>query len=126
MDTQTNNKVIFGKMLRWQLLATMFVTTLAGLLVGVHGALSGLVGGLIALVGAFIGAKVATSNKNNAASTVLVSMLKGEGVKILVIATLLFAAFKLYTALVPMALIVGLGASAIFSGAAIANLSDQS
>ena len=49
-------------------------------------------------------------------------MFKGEAVKIFVIALLLFVTFKAYSDLVPMALIIGLAASAILSGAAFFGL----
>jgi ATP synthase protein I len=49
-------------------------------------------------------------------------MLKAEAVKILVIALLLFLTFKLYQQLVPIALILGLAASAILSGATFVGL----
>jgi ATP synthase protein I len=51
-------------------------------------------------------------------------MLKAEAVKILVIAVLLFLVFKLYQQLVPVALIAGLAAAALFSGAALAKVNE--
>ena len=56
------------------------------------------------------------------AGAILIAMLKGEAVKIFVIALLLFITFKVYSDLVPMALIIGLAASAILSGAAFFGL----
>jgi ATP synthase protein I len=53
---------------------------------------------------------------------VLINMLKAEAVKIVLIALLLLIAFKLYKQLVPMALMAGLAASALFSGAALSKL----
>ena len=55
----------------------------------------------------------------------LVALLKAEVVKIGVIALVLLAAFKLYVGLVPLALIGGLAAAALMSGAALRTLDEQ-
>lgn len=115
------NSGVVGKMLRWQLSATAVVAIIALVLASEHAAVSALLGGLSATVGALCGAIVAqrVRNKTNV-SEILGSMLKGEGVKIIVIVALLFCIFKFYQQLVPFALIAGLAVGAIFSGAAIA------
>ncbi len=116
---------VVGKMLRWQLSATVIVAIIALVLVSTHAGISAMLGGLSAMIGAFCGAVVSQRirNKTNA-SEILGSMLKGEGVKIVVIVTLLFCIFKFYQQLVPFALIAGLAVGAIFSGAAIAKTTD--
>jgi ATP synthase protein I len=119
------NSGIIGKMLRWQLAATIVVAIIALVLVGKHAGVSAMLGGLTAMIGALCGAMVSqrARNKTNA-SEILGSMLKGEGVKIIVIVALLFCIFKFYQQLVPFALIAGLAVGAIFSGAAIAKTQD--
>jgi ATP synthase protein I len=77
-----------------------------------------------AVLGGLAGAMIARSgDKKNNAGAILITMLKAEAVKIFVIALLLFLTFKLYNEhLVPIALILGLAASAILSGAAFFGL----
>lgn len=122
---QSNNGLatttIYSKMMRWQVSATAVVAVLAYILSGVHACLSVLAGGFAVLVGAFIAAKIAARSEGNTEPTaVLFNLLKAEAIKIVVIAVLLFATFKVYQQLVPFALIAGLAAAAIFSGAALA------
>lgn len=118
----TNN--VFNEMLRWQLSATAVVAAIALLISGLHAGLSAVAGGLSVVIGAFIASKIARRHKKDA-SAILINLLKAEAVKILVIVVLLFITFKVYKQLVPFALIVGLAAAALFSGAAISKLNDD-
>jgi ATP synthase protein I len=122
---------VYKQMLKWQLLATISVAVVVfvlakiiGVASPVHSALSALAGGMSAVVGGLAGAMIAKSgDKKNDAGAILITMLKAEAVKILVIGILLFLIFKLYNEhLVPIALILGLAASAILSGAAFIGL----
>ncbi len=130
MDNLNNglaSKNVFSKMLRWQLTATVVVAVIAMFISGTHACISALVGGSAVIIGAFIGSKIAQrSDKKKDASAILFNLLKAEAVKILVIVVLLFITFKVYKQLVPFALIVGLAAAALFSGAAISKLDDDS
>lgn len=122
----TNTAVVFEKMLRWQISVTSIVVIIAFLLAGVHAGLSALLGGLSVVIGAFFASKVAQRSDNKSdASAILVNLLKAEATKILVIVVLLFITFKVYKQLVPFALIAGLAAAAIFSGAAMAKLNNE-
>jgi len=118
---------VFKQMAKWQILVTLAVALISGYFSGVPGALSAMAGGGSVIVGAFVGSLIAKSNENKKnPSAILVGLLKAEGAKIIVIATLLLIVFKVYaTHLVPLALIVGLGASAIMSGAAILSLNEK-
>ena len=122
---------VYKQMLKWQLLATVSVAVLAFILAKIFGAVSGqyaaisaLAGGMSAVFGGLAGAMIARrGDKKNDAGAILITMLKAEAVKIFVIALLLFLTFKLYNEhLVPIALILGLAASAILSGAAFFGL----
>jgi ATP synthase protein I len=118
-----NTADIYKQMSKWQLLATLVVALLAFFMAGIHAAVSALAGGLSAVIGGFIGGRIAkTGDKKQEAGAILIAMLKAEAVKIIVIALLLFLTFKLYQQLVPVALIVGLAASAILSGATFVGL----
>jgi ATP synthase protein I len=114
-------KDVFKNMLRWQLIATLVVATIALMLSNVHAGISALVGGMSVVIGAFVASRIAQRNYSDA-SAVLINMLKAEAVKIVLIALLLLIAFKLYKQLVPVALMAGLAASALFSGAALSKL----
>lgn len=117
---------VFSKMLRSQLIATIVVTIMAFAISGLHAGSSALLGGLSVVVSAFIAIKVAEkSNQNKDATVILINLLKAEAVKIILIVILLFIVFKVYAQLVPFALIAGLAASALFSGAAITKLDDE-
>lgn len=117
---------VFSKMLRSQLIATIVVTIIAFAISGLHAGSSALLGGLSVVVSAFIALKVAEkSNQNKDATVILINLLKAEAVKIILIVILLFIVFKVYPQLIPLALIAGLAASALFSGAAITKLDDE-
>ena len=123
IGNETKNKV-YKEMLRWQTLATVFVVIIALVLSGLHAGISSLLGGLSVIIGAFIASVIAQKNVKDA-SAILVNLLKAEAIKVLVIVVLLFVSFKVYKQLVPFALIAGLAAAAIFSGAAISKLNDD-
>ena len=122
---------VYKNMLKWQLIATILVAVISYILAehfdvvsGKHAAISALAGGMSAVLGGLAGAVIAKSgDKKNNASSILITMLKAEAVKIFVIVLLLFLTFKFYNEhLVPIALILGLAASAILSGAAFFGL----
>jgi len=109
----------FGGMLRSQLLATVAVAVIAFFISGINASLSAVAGGLSVVLAAFIASRVAMSKRKDAAS-VLGSMLKAELIKIVLIVLFLYLSIKtLDEQLVPWALIIGLAAAAIISGATI-------
>ena len=120
------NSNIFSKMLRSQVIATIVVMLIAFGLSGLHAGISALLGGLSVIIAAFVAVKIAEkSNHKKDASAILINLLKAEAVKIVLIVVLLFIVFKVYAQLVPIALVAGLAASALFSGAAITKLDDE-
>ena len=112
---------IFSKMLRLQLIATAVIAVVSLVILGLHAGISALLGGLAVTIGAFIAAKIAQRNKQDA-TAVLINLLKAEAVKVIVIFVLLLIVFKVYKQLVPFALIAGLAAAALVSGAAMSKL----
>ena len=122
-----NNKDnVFSKMLRVQAISTLAVVIVAAVIAGSHAGLSALAGGGTVIISAFIASKIAQRSANKKdASSVLVNLLKAEAVKILCILVLLFVTFKMYKQLVPFALIAGLAAAALFSGAALSKFKDD-
>ena len=118
MNEQNN---VFSKMLHWQLIATAVVAVIALFISGLNAGISAIAGGLSVAIAAFVASKVA-QRSNKEASAILINMLKAEAIKILLIVVLLFITFKVYKQLVPIALIAGLAAAALFSGAAMVKL----
>lgn len=125
---KTKTAIMFRKAAKWQLLATAAVAVAAFFLKGMHGALSALAGGGAAIAGGYVASLVAgRGEQNKEAGAILANLLKAEAVKILVIVILLWITFKMYAGnLVPMALIFGLAAAALLSGAAMSALDDKS
>jgi len=86
--------------LRWQLIATGALALLGGVLAGEHGALSAALGGAVSLGAGWASARVATAGKGQSAGGVLVTALKAEGVKLGVIALLLWLVLVSYAEVV--------------------------
>lgn len=119
--TPDSDTQLTQKMLRWQVLVTLVVAMLAMLLSGASAAISALLGGTSVVCGAWVASRIAARGQHmQNPGSILINMLKAEAVKILIIAIFLFVIFKFYHALVPFALVAGLGAAALFSGAALA------
>ena len=121
MTENITTAAVFSKMLRLQLIATAVVAIASLAITGLHAGLSAALGGATVIIGAFVGSKIAQRN-NQDATAVLVNLLKAEAVKVLVIVVLLLIVFKFYKQLLPFALIVGLAAAALVSGAAMSKL----
>lgn len=118
-----NTSEVFSKMLKIQLVATLAVAGLAFFLSGLNAGISAVMGGASVLVGACAAASIAKRGDDKRdASAILVNLLKAEAIKILVIIVLLVIIFKVYKQLVPFALIAGLAAAALFSGAALSKI----
>lgn len=110
-------------MLKIQLIATLAVAIVAYFLSGLNAGISATLGGVSVLIGAYMASMVVKRGEGAAdASAILVNLLKAEAVKILVIIVLLVVIFIFYKQLVPFALIAGLAAAALFSGAALSKL----
>ena len=110
-------------MLKIQVVATLSVAATVFFISGFSASISAVLGGAAVVLGAFAATKVAERTSSSTDSgAILVNLLKAEAVKILVIIMMLLVAFKFYTQLVPFALIAGLAAAALFSGAALSKL----
>ena len=77
------------------------------------------------MVGGYAGVVTIRSRSRAAPGGILIALLKAEAVKIAVIALLLLAAFKFYKGLVPLALIGGLTAAVLISGAGLRTLGNE-
>lgn len=121
MKENTTTAAVFSKMLRLQLIATATVAIASLAISGLHAGISALLGGAAVIIAAFIASKIA-QRKSVEAAAVLVNLLKAEAVKVLIIIVMLFVTFKVYKQVVPFALIIGLAAAALVSGAAMSKL----
>jgi ATP synthase protein I len=86
--------------LQWQLLVTAALTLSAGMLAGMHGALSAALGGAVSLCAGGVSAVVAGWGSAGAgkvsAGGILIGALRAEGVKIGLIAILLWLVLATY------------------------------
>lgn len=110
-------------MLKIQLISTLFVAIVAMFLSGLNASVSAVLGGLSVVLGGLLASLIAKrGEKLQDPTAILINILKAEAVKILVIVVVLAITFNVYKQLVPYALIAGLAAAAIFSGAALSKL----
>jgi ATP synthase protein I len=114
---------VFSQMLKIQLIAVIVLAAVLWVVFGLNASVSAILGGMSVILGAYAASLVSKKKVNTQdASAVLINLLKAEAVKIVVIIVLLLIIFKTFTALVPFALIAGLAATALFSGAALSKL----
>ncbi len=101
------NPRILGKpirtVLRWQLIATVALTLLAGLVAGVHGALSAALGGAVSVCAGGASAIVASLGKGQSAGGIVAGALGAEGIKIGLIVVLLWLVLATYSDVVALA-----------------------
>lgn len=86
--------------LRWQLAATALLALAAGWLAGLHGAISAVAGGLVSIIAGLAAAFVASRGDTKSAGGLVVGALRAEGVKIGLIALLLWLVLKNYPGVV--------------------------
>ena len=104
---------------KWQLVLNAIVALVFGYFANLHAACSVLLGMTVVMICSFVGALVAQQAKSRKTpGSILMAILKGELVKIAIIATLLLLIFKFYVLLVPIALIIGLAITALMAGKA--------
>lgn len=68
---------------------------------------------------------IAQRPNGSAPGAVLITLLKAEAIKVLVVAMLLLAVFKYYQGLIPLSLIGGLAGSALASGAGLRAVNNE-
>jgi ATP synthase protein I len=108
-----------GDTLKWQLIVNLVLAVIFWFMANFHAGLSVLLGMLTVVVGSFVGALVAQqANTKKTPTSIILAILKGELVKIVLIALLLLLIFKIYTSLLPIALIIGLAVTALMAGRA--------
>ena len=82
--------------MRWQLIATLAMVLILGLIWGFHGAASALLGGFVSIVSAAAFGAIISRYRGSTAAEVLITAVKAEAVKIIVMITLLWLVMTLY------------------------------
>ena len=117
---QTERLII--KMLAWQTLATVVVGLAAYFISGKSAATSALLGGFSVVFASAFASLVIMRNRNKQdAAAILISLILSELVKLAFVFSFLFLVLKQYKSLVPAALIAGLIAAAVLSGATVSS-----
>jgi ATP synthase protein I len=96
--------------LRWQLIATVALALIAGVLAGGHGALSAALGGAVSILAGLASAVVASLGRAQSAEGALFAVLRAEAVKIGLIVILLWLVLATYR---DVAVLVFLGSFAV-------------
>ena len=91
--------------LRWQLAVTIVLVLVAAWFAGVHGAVSALAGGMVSITAGLAAAFVASRGDTKSAGGLVVGALRAEGVKVGLIAVLLWLVLKTYAEVVVIAFI---------------------
>jgi ATP synthase protein I len=91
--------------LRWQVMATVVLTLVAGIMAGVHGAMSATLGGLVSIVSGIAAAVVASLGRAGSAGGVVVGALTAEAVKVGLVILLLWLVLATYRDVVVLAFI---------------------
>jgi len=115
----------FLRMIKIQLVMTIFIGLLIFIFAGFHGAMSVFAGGAAVVIGSYLGARIASRKLHQDAGAILINVLKAEAIKIITIFLVLLLTFKFYIELVPLYLILGLAGAALISGAAIFKIKEN-
>ena len=114
----------YRRAVRWQVIATVVVAIGSLVVSGGYAALSAVLGGASVMLGSYAG--VAGTRKSTVnPGAILITLLKAEAIKIVVTILLLLLIYKFYAELVPLALICGLAAAALISGAGLRSIKDE-
>ena len=104
-------------------LAAVITAVIVLVFFGMHASISLLLGVVPVIVGLLVSAPIAYKSRGTKkASTIVISALKAEVVKILIIIFLLWLVFKFYEQIVPLANICGVIIAAIVSGIGVTKL----
>jgi len=105
--------------LAWQALATVAIAVLAGVWSGPHAALSAALGGAVTLSSTFVYALVLGIGPKGSAEASVVTMLRAEAAKILVIVVLLWVVLAAYKDVVAAALFAAFAVTVLLFGSAL-------
>ena len=111
-------KKTYFRTLYWQIIATLAIALLSAWMLGASGLISAMLGGGAVVVGGYAG-MLYSLREGKTPGDALIILLKAEVVKVVIIAMVLFFAFRFYQGLVALPLIGGLACAALLSGVAL-------
>jgi len=105
--------------MRWQMIVTLAMVLVLGLIWGFHGAASALLGGVVSIVSAAAFGAIVSGSRGSTAGGVLITAIKAEAVKIVVIVTLLWLVLALYKDVVAVGFIGTFALTVLIFGMAL-------
>jgi ATP synthase protein I len=105
--------------MRWQLIATLAMVLILGLIWGFHGAASALLGGVVSIVSAAAFGAIVSRSRGSTAGGVLITAIKAEATKIVIMVTLLWLVLVLYKDVVAVGFIGTFALTVLIFGMAL-------
>jgi ATP synthase protein I len=105
--------------MRWQLIVTVAMVLTLGLVRGFHGAASALLGGVVSIISAAAFSAIISRYQGSTAGGVLITALKAEAVKIIVMVVLLWLVLTLYKDVVAVGFIGTFALTVLIFGMAL-------
>lgn len=105
--------------MRWQLIVTLAMVLTLGLLWGFHGAASALLGGVVSIVSAAAFSAIISRYQGSTASGALITAMKAEAVKVIIMIILLWLVLTLYKDVVAVGFIGTFAVTVLIFGMAL-------
>jgi ATP synthase protein I len=105
--------------MRWQLIVTMAMVLVLGFASGIHGAASALLGGVVSIISAAAFSAIISRYKGISAGGALITALKAEAVKVVVMVILLWLVLTLYKDVVAVGFIGTFALTVLIFGMAL-------
>ena len=105
--------------MRWQLIVTMAMVLVLGFASGIHGAASALLGGVVSIISAAAFSAIISRYKGVTAGGALITALKAEAVKVVVMVILLWLVLTLYKDVVAVGFIGTFALTVLIFGMAL-------
>ena len=105
--------------MRWQLIVTTAMVLALGLLWGFHGAASALLGGVVSIISAAAFSAIVSRYQGVTAGGALITALKAEAVKIIIMVILLWLVLTLYKDVVAVGFIGTFALTVLIFGMAL-------
>ncbi len=105
--------------MRWQLIVTLAMVLTLGLLWGFHGAASALLGGVVSIISAAAFSAIISRYQGATASSALITALKAEAVKVIIMIILLWLVLTFYKDVVAVGFIGTFAVTVLIFGMAL-------
>jgi len=114
----TTIKKTYFRTLYWQIAVTLAIALLSAWMLNISAFVSAVLGGGAVVVGGYAG-MIYSLREGKTPGDALIILLKAEVIKVVIIAMVLFFAFKFFQGLVALPLIGGLACAALLSGVSL-------